>query len=97
MSSVIHLDNVTITDNYSTGDGGGLFSNWAGATYFKDTRIYNNYASTRGNDLKLEGSAWIYNETGNETDHRAVENLGMDDYNAWYDDVKIIQLRVSSS
>ena len=87
LSSVIHLDNVTITDNYSTGDGGGLFSNWAGATYFKDTRIYNNYASTRGNDLKLEGSAWIYNETGNETDHRAVENLGMDDYNAWYDDV----------
>lgn len=87
LSSVIHLDNVTITDNYSTGDGGGLFSNWAGTTYFKDTRIYNNYASSRGNDLKLEGSAWIYNETGNETDHRAVENLGMDDYNAWYDDV----------
>ena len=85
--SVIHLDNVTITDNYSTGEGGGLFSNWAGKTYFKDTRIYNNYASSRGNDLKLENNAWIYNETGNETDHRAVENLGMDDYNAWYDDV----------
>ena len=44
VSSVIHLDNVTITDNYSTGEGGGLFSNWAGTTYFKDTRIYNNYA-----------------------------------------------------
>ena len=87
VSSIIHLDNVTITENYSTGEGGGYYSNWAGSNYFKNTRIYNNYASSRGNDLRLDNSAWFYNETGNETDHRAVENLGMNDYNAWYDDV----------
>lgn len=86
----IHLDNVTVTENRSTGDGGGLYVNGNSYVYFKNSRIYNNYASSLGADARFDNSAWLVNESGDGSDHRAVENFGLENYDCWFDELSSV-------
>ncbi len=82
-----HLDGVTVTENTASNGGGGVIVGTSGLLYMKDSKIYNNFAGSYANDILLYTNAYYINESGTESDHRSVENFGLDDYNCWLDEI----------
>lgn len=88
LQSYLHLENTIVTENISTGGAGGIYvaNGGNGRLYMKNSQVYNNKASTQGNDVQLNAGTYFYNENDDDTDGRVVESFGLDDYNCWQDD-----------
>ena len=86
-NGAIHLDNVTVTENVSSGEAGGVYLQGGNSRlYMKNSRIYNNNAASFGDDMKVSGGSYFMLEAEEQTEYRAVESFGVDGYEVWQDD-----------